>query len=81
MILRLAARLIAALAAILILIPLSAVRAEGFSGGIEDTFGPRFGADPHQGPHVPVPQLDRTKFRKGRIQGYFPFLIVACVFC
>ena len=81
MILRLAARLIAALAAILILIPLSAIRAEGFSAGIEDTFGPRFGADPHQGPHVPVPQLDRTKFRKGRIQGYFPFLIVACVFC
>lgn len=56
-----AGRLIAALAAMLILTPPSAVRAGGFSGGIGDTFGPRFGADPHQSPRVPIDPRRRPR--------------------
>ncbi len=54
-------RLIAALAVMLFLAPTSPVRADGFSGGIEDTFGPRFGADPHQAPRVPLDQRHRPR--------------------
>jgi len=49
-----AGRLIAVLAVLLFLAPTGAVQAGGFSGGIGDTFGPRFGADPHQAPRVPI---------------------------
>ena len=56
-----AGRLIAALAAILILTLPSAVQAGGFSGGIGDTFGPRFGADPHQAPRVPIDPRRRPR--------------------
>ena len=54
-------RLIAALGAILILTPPSAVRADGFSGGIGDTFGPRFGANPHQAPRIPIDPRRRPR--------------------
>jgi len=47
-------RLIAVLVAMLFLAPTSVVRADGFSGGIGDTFGPRFGADPNRAPHGPI---------------------------
>ena len=46
-------RLIAVLA-MLFLAPTSVVLADGFSGGIGDTFGPRFGTDPNRAPHGPV---------------------------
>ena len=45
-------RLIAVLA-MLFLAPTSVVLADGFSGGIGDTFGPRFGTDPNRAPHGP----------------------------
>ena len=56
-----AGRLIAALAAILFLTLPSALQAGGFSGGIGDTFGPRFGADPHQAPRVPIDPRRRPR--------------------
>ena len=56
-----AGRLIAALAAILILTLPSAVQAGQFSGGIGDTFGPCFGADPHQAPRVPIDPRRRPR--------------------
>ena len=54
-------RLIAAFAVMLSLAPTSAVRAGGFSGGIGDTFGQRFGADPHHAPHVPIDPRHRPR--------------------
>ena len=56
-----AGRLIAALAAILLLTLPSAVRAGGFSGGIGDTFEPRFGADPYHAPRVPIDPRRRPR--------------------
>jgi hypothetical protein len=56
-----AGRLVATLAAILILTLPSAVRADGFSGGIGDTFGPRFGANPHQAPRIPIDPRRRPR--------------------
>ena len=52
---------IAALAALLILTLPSAVLAGGFSGGIGDTFGPHFGADPHHAPGVPTDPRRRPR--------------------
>lgn len=46
-------RLIVVLVVMLFLSPAGLVRADGFSGGIGNTFGPRFGADPHRLPRVP----------------------------
>ena len=51
-------KLIAALVVMLFLAPTSVVLAEGFSGGIGDTFGPRFKADPNRASRVP-PDLSR----------------------
>jgi hypothetical protein len=56
-----AGRLIAVLAVLLFLVPTGAVQAGGFSGGIGDTFGPRFGADPHQPPRVPIDPRRRPR--------------------
>ena len=54
-------RLMAAFAAILIMTPPTAVRADGFPGGIGDTFGPRFGADPHNTPRLPTDRRQRPR--------------------
>jgi len=61
MIMRQIGRLLAVLVAMLILAPTSAVLADGFSGGIGDTFGPRFGPDPHRAPRVPGDQRRRPR--------------------
>ena len=47
-------RLIVALLVMLFLAPTSAVLADGFSGGVGDTFEPRFGTDPSRAPRVPI---------------------------
>ena len=47
-------RLIAVLVVMLFLTPTGAVRADGFSGGIGDTFGPRFKADPNRATRGPI---------------------------
>ena len=54
-------RLIAALVVMLFLAPTSVVLADGFSGGIGDTFGPRFGADPNRVPRVPIDPRRRPR--------------------
>jgi len=54
-------RLLVILVAMLILAPTSAVLADGFSGGIGDTFGPRFGPDPHRAPSVSRDQRRRPR--------------------
>jgi hypothetical protein len=47
-------KLVVALLVMLSLAPTKAVLADGFSGGIGDTFGPHFGADPSGAPRVPI---------------------------
>jgi hypothetical protein len=54
MIMRQTGRFLATLVGMLFLLPASAVLADGFSGGIGDTFGPRFKADPNRAPRGPI---------------------------
>ena len=54
-------RLLAALVTMLVLAPTNAVLAGGFSGGIEETFGPSFKADPHRAPRGPIDHRGRPR--------------------
>ncbi|NWF73441.1 MAG: vanadium-dependent haloperoxidase [Nitrospirae bacterium] len=61
MIMRQTRMLLATLVTMLILTPTCVVLADGFSGGIEDTFGPRFRADPNRAPRGPVDSRRRPR--------------------
>ncbi len=54
-------RIIVALVVMLLIAPISAIRAEGFSDGIQDTLGPRFGTDPSQTSQAPIDSRRRPR--------------------